>query len=139
MEGDDHAPADPEPVVAEGERRQVPKTISYGKYQREIKKRDDAAAALQAKLDGSTAETRKEREERVRLDERTRMLLDAINAKPKAADPAKTEDADPEPDGEDDPIAHAAWTGRELKRTQKIIQDIQSGQAQRDTATAARV
>ncbi|MFZ1154059.1 MAG: hypothetical protein WAN93_04055, partial [Solirubrobacteraceae bacterium] len=122
--------------TADGERRQVPRTISYGKYQRESKKAQDAAAALQAKLDGAIAETRKEREERLRLDERTKMLLDAISAKPKAQE-AKTEDTDPEPNGEEDPLGHAAWTSRELRRTQKIITDIQSGQTRQQADTKA--
>lgn len=124
-----------EPVV-DPQRRQAPKTISYGKYQRESKKAQDAAAALQAKLDGAIAETRKEREERLRLDERTKMLLDAISAKPKAQE-AKTEDTDPEPNGEEDPLGHAAWTSRELRRTQKIITDIQSGQTRQQADTKA--
>lgn len=122
---------------AAGEKRIPPKTISYGKYQRKLKEANDTAAALQAKLDGATAETKKEREERLRLDERTKMLLDAISAKPKAEEKPVTE-TDPEPDGEDDPIAHAAWTSRELKRTQKIVQDIQSGNQKRETQTAAQ-
>ena len=120
----------------DGEKRVPPKTISYGKYQREQKKKDDALAALQARLDGAVKETATEREQRLRLDERTKMLLDAISAK-LTVEAKADEPADPEPDGEDDPIAHAAWTSRELKRTQKIIQDIQTGTKQRDTATAA--
>ena len=143
-DGADGGDAEPDAaVVADGddkgdggEKRVPPKTISYGKYQREQKKKDDALAALQSRLDGAVKETATEREQRLRLDERTKMLLDAISAKPKVEAKAD-EPADPEPDGEDDPIAHAAWTSRELKRTQKIIQDIQTGTKQRDTATAA--
>jgi hypothetical protein len=122
----------------EGDKRAPPKTINYHKHLREIRKRDDAAAALQAKLDGATQETRKEREERLRLDERTKMLLDAISAKPKAeTTAAPKEEPDPEPNVDDDPLAHSAWTSRELRRTQKIIQDIQSGQTKQQETSAA--
>jgi len=137
---------DPDPLVAGGdhkddaaggEKRVPPKTISYGKYQRERKKQEEAAAALQARLDGALAETAKEREQRTRLDERTKMLLDAISVKQPAAVEKPATETDPEPDGEDDPIAHAAWTSRELKRTQQTIKAIQDGTQKRETQTAA--
>src|ERR1700694_4403306 len=69
--------------AADGEKRAPPKTISYGKYQRKLKEADDKTAALQARLDGAAAETKKEREERLRLDERNKMLLGGISATPK--------------------------------------------------------
>lgn len=112
-----------------GERR-TPKTISYGRHQRDLQ-------ALQAKLDGAMAETTKEREQRTRLDERAKMLLEAIQAKPAvpvadtaAADAAK----DPEPDGEADPIGHLQWQNRKLAKT---VEDLQSGRQQEQQQTAA--
>jgi hypothetical protein len=118
---------------ADSERR-TPKTISYGRHQRDLQ-------ALQAKLDGATAETAKEREARVRLDERTKQLLEAIQAKPTpaAADPVATAAAeaakDPEPDGEADPIGHLQWQNRQLTKT---VKDLQSGRQQEQQQTAAQ-
>lgn len=112
-----------------GERR-TPKTISYGRHQRDLQ-------ALQAKLDGAMAETTKEREQRTRLDERTKMLLEAIQAKPAApvADTAAADAAkDPEPDGEADPIGHLQWQNRNLMKT---VEDLKSGRQQEQQQTAA--
>ncbi len=122
--------------TAQAEKR-VAKTVSFHKHQRKLKEAEDKAAALQAKLDGAMQETAKEREQRTRLDERTKMLLDAISAKPKPATEKPATETDPEPDGEDDPIAHAAWTARELKRTQQTIKAIQEGTQKRETESAA--
>lgn len=113
--------------------RRTPKTISYGRHQRDLQ-------ALQAKLDGAVAETVKEREARTRLDERTNMLLQAIQAKPApAADPAAVAAAeaakDPEPDKEADPIGHGEWN---VRRLEKIVTDLQSGRQQEQEQTAAQ-
>lgn len=119
------------PADGETERR-TPKTISYGRHQRDLQ-------ALQAKLDGAVAETTKEREARTRLDERTRMLLEAIQAKP--ADPAADASVaaaaeaakDPEPDKDADPIGHGEWN---VRRLEKIVTDLQSGRQQEQRLTA---
>lgn len=117
---------------AGGERR-TPKTISYGRHQRDLQD-------LQAKLDGAVAETAKEREARVRLDERTRQLLEAIQSRPAAPAPdaaaaaAAAAAADPEPDPEADPIGHAQWEIRGLKQT---VKDLSSGRQQEQQQTAA--
>lgn len=123
--------------AADGQPRQAPKTISYGRHQKELAKAESARVAMQAELDTARGETTKEREQRLRLDERTKVLLEAISGKGAPAAAAPKEPDDPEPDGEEDPIAHSAWQGRELKRTQKIISDMQSGQNRREQATAA--
>jgi hypothetical protein len=54
---------------------------------------------LQAQLDGARKETTAEREERLRLDERTRLLLEAINTKAAAGGCGRPVDDDPEPKG----------------------------------------
>lgn len=141
-DGDD-GQADPEHVSATTDKdptqdgqqpRQTPKTISYGKYQREQRKAAEKADKLAAELDT-------ERQQRVRLDERTRMLMEAINAKqPVAAakvdEPVEAED--PEPNGEEDFVAHAAWTARELKRTQDIVKKIDGRYTQDREQTTAQ-
>jgi hypothetical protein len=140
-EDDDAAVGDREPApdaVArdapkEGDApRPNPKTISYGKYQREQRK----AAEKADKLAKDLAD---ERTQRVRLDERTRMLMEAINSKaaPAPAPAAAAEPDDPEPNADEDFVAHAAWTSRELKRTQALIKDRDTAYQNDRTQTAA--
>jgi hypothetical protein len=117
------------------EKRPPPKTVSYGKYQRELAKAQKAADDLQARLDGATKETAKEREERIRLDTRTKMLLEAINTKqPDAAAASAVEDKDPEPDKESDPIGHLEWNNRKLT---KVVEDLRAGRQQEQQLSAA--
>lgn len=121
------APAD---GADDGAGRRPPKTISYGKYQREIQKATKARDDLQTALNG-------EREQRTRLDERTRMLLEAISAKPAAPAPdaaAAAAAADPEPDKEADPIGHLEWRNRKLEKT---VADLSSGRQQEQQQTEA--
>ena len=127
-DGDTAVAGDKEP----GEARPAPKTVSYGKHQRELNKLQKARDDLQARLDGSLNETKKEREERIRLNERTQMLLEAISAKPKVDAP--TEKADPEPDGDEDPIGHSQWKIRQLEKT---VSELREGSQKREQATAA--
>lgn len=101
-----------------------PKTINYGRHQRELAKRDTRLTELEALLNTERAERKKSDERSTRLDERTKLLLDAINAKPKAEEKGPE---DPEPDENEDPIAHASWTRRELRRTQDRIQRLEQG------------
>lgn len=119
--GADDTPADSE--------RRAPKTISYGKYQRELQKANKARDELQTRFDG-------EREARVRLDERTRQLLEAIQSRPAPAVPdaaAAAAAADPEPDKDSDPIGHLEWRNRKLEKT---VQDLSSGRQQEQQQTA---
>jgi hypothetical protein len=130
----DAGAGDRETPPAEGaDKRPAPKTVSYGKYQRELakaqKERDDFAA----KLDGQTKETVKEREERIKLNERTRLLLEAINTKQPAA-AAETEDKDPEPDKDSDPLGHLEWRNRKLENT---VNEMRTGRQQEQQVTAA--
>ena len=108
-----------------------PKTISYGKYQREQAKTKKALEDLQAKLDGATRETAKEREQRTRLDERTRLLLEAIQTKQPAAE---KKDDDPEPDAESDPIGNLQWNNRRLRAE---VDGLRTGTQKAQEQTAA--
>jgi hypothetical protein len=137
--GGDPAPGagDRDAAAPDGDKdkRPAPKTVSYGKYQRELAKAQKAAEDLQAKLDGATKETVKEREERIRLDTRTRMLLEAINTKqPAPAAAAAPQDTDPEPDKDADPLGHLDWRNRQLEKT---VAELQSGRQQEQQVSAA--
>jgi hypothetical protein len=111
-----------------------PKTINYGRHQKEIAKLAKERDAAIAALDGSRQETAKEREERTRLDERSRLLLEAINTKAPPAAAAPAADADPEPDKSDDPLGHLEWRNRRLE---KQVADLAGGQQRQQQATAA--
>lgn len=120
----------PDGTPADAQRR-TPKTISYGRHQRDLQD-------LQAKLDGAVAETAKEREARVRLDERTKQLLEAIQSRPAPVAPdaaAAAAAGDPEPDQEADPIGHLQWQNRGLA---KQFKDLSSGRQQEQEQTAAQ-
>jgi hypothetical protein len=108
-----------------------PKTISYGKYQREQQKQQKRFDDLQKQLDAARGETAKEREARTRLDERTNLLLEAIQTKAPAA--AEKKDDDPEPDGEADPIGHLQWQNRQLA---KRVEDLTAGTQRQQQETA---
>lgn len=131
-EGADPTPGDGEaPAAAADGSKPAPKTISYGKYQRERSKTERALADLQARLDGATKETAKEREERIKLNERTRMLLEAIQTK---QPPAPAKDEDPEPDAESDPIGNLQWHNKRLRAE---VDGLRTGTEKRETETAA--
>lgn len=131
---DDDDPADGAAPDGATAPRQPPRTISYGRHQKELAKLQKERDDLQASLDGSKRETVAEREQRTRLDERTRMLLEAINTKQPPAAAAPAADTDPEPNKDEDPIAHLEWRNRKLERT---VSDMQGGQQRQQETTAA--
>lgn len=118
--------------------RPPPKTINYARHQREISRREQRVAELTTALETERAARQKDQERVTRLDERTQLLLNAINAKPKPE--AEKEPEDPEPNPDEDPIAHALWTRRELGRTQQRLanfeQRTQQTEQQRTAASA---
>jgi len=119
---------------ADGAARPKPKTISYGRHQKELAKLEKARSDLQAQLDGARQETTKEREARLRLDERSRLLFEAINARPAAAAAQAPVDDDPEPNEDDDPLGHSKWKIRKLEKT---VNELAGGQQRQQQATAA--
>ncbi len=137
-DGDGEAPADRvaaddgAAADAPAAGRKPPKTINYGRYQKELDKAAKAQADLQAALEAARGETAKEREARVRLDERTKQLLEAIQQR--QAPEAPKVDEDPEPDGEADPIGNLQWHNRQLA---KRVEDLSGGVQQREQQTAA--
>jgi hypothetical protein len=110
--------------------RPEPKTINYGRHQREINKREQRLRDLETQLNG-------EREQRTRLDERTKMLLDAINSAPKAdQQQAAAEPVEQEPDQEQDPIGWNEWKIRSLEKVvQRLDGTIQKQQQRTDEQT----
>lgn len=90
-------------------------------------------ADLLAKLDAAEKAGKEAQEQRARLDERTKLLLEAINTKPPPA-PAAPKDEDPEPDADADPLAHIQWENRQLR---KDLQEIKSGRQKEQELTAA--
>jgi hypothetical protein len=122
------------PDAQASDKRPAPKTVSYGKYQRELAKAQKERDEFAAKYDGATKETVKEREERIKLNERTRLLLEAINTKQPAAAAAETEDKDPEPDKDSDPLGHLEWRNRKLENT---VNEMRTGRQQEQQVTAA--
>lgn len=115
--------------------RQPPRTISYGRHQKEIAKAQKERDDLQAQLDGARKETAAEREQRVVLNTRTQMLLEAINTKPPAAAAAPAADADPEPNVDEDPLGHALWGNRQLR---KRLDAVEQGQTRQQEETVAQ-
>jgi len=94
----------------QSQQRQKPKTINYGRHQREITKREQRVTELEGLL-------ATEREQRTRLDERTRLLLEAVNSRGQQQDQGQQqqqEPQDPEPDKDADPIGHLEWRNRQL-------------------------
>lgn len=124
---------------ADKSQQRPPKTINYGRHQRELAKRDTELTKTKAELEAERAERAKERERLARLDERTKLLMEAINA-PKQSKQEEKVDEDPEPNADDDPVAHWEWTRRELGRTQQRLSNIEKGittdRQQRETETA---
>lgn len=129
------APGDKDGITppADGEKR-TPKTINYGRHQKEMAKAQKEREDLQARLAAAEKERNEAREARTRLDERAKLLLEAINTKqpPAAAAPAK--DEDPEPDADIDPLGHVQWENRQLK---KDLAEIKSGRQKEQEVSAA--
>ena len=127
---DPAAPADGQP----GEKPR--KTISYGRHKKDLAKAQKERDDLQAQLAAAQAERNKEREERVRLNERTTMLLEAIKQRPPAAaeQPAAPA-ADPEPDAEQDPIGNLQWHNKRLARE---VEELRTGRQQEQQQTEAQ-
>lgn len=93
------------------------------------KKRDDdepKTVDIRA-LQEARAENRDIREKYARLEERTNLILQQLNRQPQAEQPQK--EADPEPNPDEDIIAHHAWLARQFK----AMKDASSQQQQEQT------
>lgn len=102
---------------ADGKPAKLPRRVSYSRWQ----KAQDEIVALKKKLDD---DGKLSAENQARLDERLRIINEALAPKPKAADAV---DDDPEPDPDEDFLAHGKWMRRELARTQAALKEAHKG------------
>lgn len=128
----------PEELAADAAvgKKPAPKTVSFGKYQRELKKAGETTAAAQA-------EARKAREDAIKLAERVAIINEALTAQPAAVDP-NAPPANPFDEADIDPAEdYAAAVQQERRRnryayeaSQGIQQDVtlsREDQQMRDT------
>lgn len=105
-----------------------PRRVSYSKFEREVTARDKRIADLEKS-------TRDDAESKARLDERMRIINEALTPK----EQAKQEDDDPEPDPETDIFAHNAWLKREMVRSNDrnsaAIKELREGRQQEQAQT----
>lgn len=117
-------------AAVEGDRRR----INYNKHLREVGKHKKRA-------DDTAAELAKERDARTRTDERLRLILEAMNRKDDTAAAAaaatQQQNDDPEPNKDDDPLAHALWQGRQLEAKYNKLEQRLNGKVETDEAVAA--
>lgn len=126
-EADEEDEIDPAaPVQADGTK--LPKRVSYNKYRRV----EDEAKKTKADLDTARAQNAKSAETQARLDERLRLINEAL----KPAEAAQV-DEDPEPDPEKDIFGHNAWLKRQLVKERETTNDrFNRIESERQAATA---
>ena len=127
-DGDDTGEAE---GAAQAEGGKKPRRVSFAKYDRDLKARDATIAELQA---GAKANA----EMQARLDERMKIINEALTPKQQKE---QAED-DPEPDVEQDIFAHNAWLRRQLAKTNDTVKQLHTemqGQAAQTTAERAYV
>lgn len=129
----------PEELAADAAagKKPAPKTVSFGKYQRELKKAGETAAAAQA-------EAKKAREDAIKLAERVAIINEALTAQPTAAVDPNAPPANPFDEADINPEEdYAAAVNQERRRnryayeaSQGIQQDVtlsREDQQMRDT------
>lgn len=122
-EGDDEDAA----PAADG---RTPKRVSFNKF----KRAEDAAAAAVAELKTEREKNAKSAETQARLDERLRLINEALTTQPPAAPEV---DEDPEPDPEADIFGHNAWLKRQLVKTQSSLSEFREQVETGQQASAA--
>lgn len=114
---DDDEPAAPAPVpgaVVDPNAAKPPRRVAYGKFAR-VERRAKAAEA----------ETTKLREQQARLDERLKLINEALQTP--AQQPQQPTEEDPEPDPETDIFGHNKWLRRQMQRQGETLQQLQEG------------
>lgn len=129
---------------ADGADGRKPRRVSYSKYDRETKE-------LKAERDAANAKLAEKDQMQARLDERLRIINEALTTPPAGAEdqakktpPLPKAEDDLEPDMEADIFAWNQWNRRETLRLQQevrdgkqqTVQDQQSQQQERETNTA---
>lgn len=114
---DDDDEVEPAPL-ADGTK--PPKRVSYNKYRR----LEESLKAEKAEKEAEREKGVKAAENQARLDERLRLINEALQP---PAGAAQQQDEDPEPDPETDIFGHNAWLKRQLVKTNETIAQIQTG------------
>jgi hypothetical protein len=130
-EDDDEPDADPAAGAAgkaaqpdaNGE-KPPPRRVNYARYRRDIDKREK-------ELKEERERNRVMAENQARLDERMKLLTEALTPQKKE----EMEDQDPMPDPEQDIFGYAQWQGRQIERLAAEVNNIKTGsRAQQDEA-----
>lgn len=88
-------------------------------------------AARDARIKQLEEETNASKEMQARLDERMKIINEALTPKQQQ----QMEEDDPEPDREENIFEHNGWLSRQLQKTQKMVEQLSGGLQQRDTQT----
>lgn len=108
--------------AAEGDKRR--KRVGWSTHQRELRLRDEKIAALEAA-------NKTNNEMQARLDERMKIINEALTPKEKAE---LTED-DPEPDPDSEIFEHNKWLRRQLGKTNEALRQLNDGLTQQNQQT----
>lgn len=151
-DADDDGDAEPEPEAPPQQRlngekppaqqenqKPPPKTVNYSKYQRELKRANEAR-------DAATAQLAKEREDRIKLATRVEMINEALQARPAAPQPEPEAPVNPfeEPDidPDEDFKGAVAQVNRRVKfqaeqhqQTAEVFQESREDSAIKETFT----
>lgn len=111
-------PAELEADAAAG-KKPAPKTVSFGKYQRELKKAESAASAAQA-------EAKKAREDSIKLAERVAIINEALTTPPPAAVDPNAPPANPFEEDDIAPEVDYAASVKQIQRRQRFQNENQS-------------
>lgn len=100
-------------------KKPAPKTVSFGRYQRDVKKASDAAAAAQA-------EAQRARDDQIRLAERVALINEALSAKATPAVDPNAPPANPFEEEDIDPEVDYAASVKQIQRRQRFQNENQS-------------
>lgn len=112
----------PEELAADAAagKKPAPKTVSFGKYQRELKKAGETAAAAQE-------EARKAREDQIKLAERVAIINEALSVQPAAAVDPNAPPANPFEEADIDPAEDYAGAVNQERRRNKFAYEASQG------------
>lgn len=117
-----------EELTADAGKKQAPKTVSFGKYQRELKKAGETTAAAQA-------EAKKAREDAIKLAERVAIINEALSAQPTAPVDPNAPPANPFEEADIDPAEDYAAAVQQERRRNKFAYEASQG-VQQDVAVS---
>lgn len=121
------APGTPQAVAEQ----QHPRRVSWSKYSRET----EELRKKVAEAEGTIAE---QRTNQARLDERLRIINEALTTPPPQQTAAEAQD-DPKPDPEQDVFGYVKWLERQVERTNQQFQEFASTQTERQQAESENI